>query len=422
MKVSEEVTNREAAQKITKARAGLILDQPFFGALALRLKPIESKACPTGWTDGVHMGYNPDWIMDMSLDKVKGFIAHEVMHLAVGHQARRQNRHPGKWNIAGDFAINQILIDSGFELPDTQCLNNAYRDKSAEEIYTLLPDQDGGKGNGVIGSGQDTNDGNGSNGQNQIQDPGGCGGVLDAPGTGGKEKADPADLKQSEVDWKIAATQAAQAAKNMGNLPGAVKNIIEELLEPKLDWRDLLRDFVERAARNDYTWKHPNRRFLSQGIILPSLNSKEIGTACVAVDTSGSVSVHELKQFASEVNSILEEYEDITIQVIYCDTQVAHVDEFHSVDMPVQMKMHGGGGTDFRPPFEWVKKNIDGKPTCMIYFTDMECNRFPEDPGYPTIWVQTQTMYSSNHWGNPPFGEVITMNMKGDPNSSRNTI
>jgi len=85
------------------------------------------------------------------------------------------------------------------------------------------------------------------------------------------------------------------------------------------------------------------------------------------------------------------------------------------------MKMHGGGGTDFRPPFEWVKKNIDGKPTCMIYFTDMACSRFPEDPGYPTIWVQTETMYSGSHWGDPPFGELIKMDMKGDPNSRRNT-
>jgi len=294
----------EASKKITKARAGLILDQPFFGALALKLKPIESKRCETGWTDGESMGFNPEWIEDLSLDKVKGFIAHEVMHLAVGHQARRQNRDPGKWNVAADFAINQILVDSGFELPDTQCLNNAYRGKSAEEIYTLMPDQNNGKGNGGISTtGTQNQNGKGDNGgndkNNNVKDPGGCGGVVDAPGTNGKAKADASDLKQSEVDWKIAATQAAQAAKTMGNLPGAVKEIIQELLEPKLDWRDLLRDFVERSARNDYTWKQPNRRFLSQGIILPSLNSKEIGTACVAVDTSGSVSPDELKQFAT---------------------------------------------------------------------------------------------------------------------------
>jgi predicted metal-dependent peptidase len=418
-----DTINEEARKKITKARAGLILDQPFFGALALRLEVVESPGCPTGWTNGVQMGYNPDWIMDMNLDKVKGFIAHEVMHLAVGHQARRQHREPGKWNVAGDFAINQILLDSGFVLPDTQCINASYKNMSAEHIYAMLPDSDKGNGHGSLGAtGTNSNgDGNGSGNSDPYNDPGGCGGVMDAPSTNGKSKADASDLAQSEIDWKIAATQAAQAAKTMGNLPGAIKEIIQELLEPKLDWRDILRDFVERAARNDYSWKQPNRRFLSQGIILPSLNSKEIGTACVAVDTSGSVSNDELRQFATEVNSILEEYQDITITVIYCDTQVAHVDEFHSVDMPVQMKMHGGGGTDFRPPFKWVRDNIDGKPTCMIYFTDMECNRFPKDPGYPTIWVQTKTMYSGNHWDDPPFGEVVTMDMTGDPNSRRNT-
>jgi len=396
---NEELLER-TQKKMTKARAGLVLDQPFFGALALRLKPTPSAMNDTGWTDGTSIGYNPAWIDDMPLDKTKGFIAHEVMHLALGHQARRQNRDSQKWNAAGDFAINQTLIDAGFELPDDGLINSGYADKSAEEIYTLLPDS--GQGGGG-------------------QDPGGCGAVVDAPGPTPDTKSNQQELKQSETDWKIAATQAAQSAKTMGNLPGAIKDMIKELLEPKVDWRDILREFIERAAKNDYTFSIPNRRYLSQGIILPSLNSKELGTACIAIDTSGSVSKDELKQFASEVNSILEEYQDITIKVIYCDTQVAHTETFHSTDMPVGLSMHGGGGTDFRPPFKWVEENIDGKPTCMIYFTDMECNSFPPDPEYPVIWIQTETPYS-NHFAEAPFGEVITMDMKGDPNSRRNTI
>jgi len=280
-----------------------------------------------------------------------------------------------------------------------------YADSAAEAVYSVLPETPGG------GGGQGAAPGDG-------QDPGGCGSVRDAPGPGGS-KSTQQSQKQSETDWKVAATQAAQAAKAIGNLPGEIKQTIVELLEPKVDWRDLLRDFVERAAKNDYTWAQPNRRYVSHGIYLPSLNSKEIGTACVAIDTSGSVSNDELKQFASEVNSILEEYQDITVQVIYCDTRVAHIDTFHSTDMPVQMKMHGGGGTDFRPPFEWVKENLESKPTCLIYFTDMECDRFPNNPGYPVIWVQTETPYSS-HFENPPFGEVIKMDMRGDLNSRRN--
>jgi len=404
----------EADKKITKARAGLVLDEPFFGALALKLKPVESELNESGWTDGVHLGYNPKWIEDMPLDKVKGFIAHEVMHLAFGHQARRQSRDPKKWNESADFSVNNILTEAGFNLPDNGLVHSGFADKSTEEIYTLLPDaQDNGDGQG---GGQSITLPDGS--QVQVgsgKDPGGCGEILDAPGSGPKEQpASANELKKSETDWKVAATQAAQAAKTMGNLPGAIKKAIIELLEPKLNWRELLRDFIERSAKNDYTWKHPNRRYISQGIILPSLNSKEIGTACVAIDTSGSVSEGELKQFASEVNSILEEYQDITVDVIYCDTRVAHVDRFHSTDMPIEMTMHGGGGTDFRPPFKWVEDNVADKPTCLIYFTDMECNSFPDDPGYPVIWVQTETMYSGSHWGDVPFGEIVTMNMKGE--------
>ena len=96
-----------AAEKITKARAGLVLDLPFFGSLALRLKCKPDETCQTAWTDGQSIGYNPEFIDPLPLDQVKGLLAHEVMHLACSHHTRRGNRDPKKWNIAGDFAINQ---------------------------------------------------------------------------------------------------------------------------------------------------------------------------------------------------------------------------------------------------------------------------------------------------------------------------
>jgi len=385
----------ESRERISKAMTALVLDHAFFAALALRLKIVETSACPTGYVNGEEIGFNPDWIKGLRDKQIQGFLAHEVMHLAMTHHTRMLDRDHEWWNIAGDFAINNILKEAGMELPDTQCIDPKYKDMAAEEVYDIVYDST-------------------KKPKGPKQDPGGCGGIKPMEGKDGG-KPSPNDIKKEEEDWKIATIAAANAAKQQGELPGHLKSFIDELKAPKLDWREILREFVEVSAKNDYTWKTPNRRYLQSGIILPSLLSKELGTAVIVVDTSGSVSKVELEQFAGEISSILEEYNDITIQVIYCDTRVAHVEEFHSSDLPIQMKMHGGGGTDFKPPFAWVRKNLDEAPTCLLYFTDLECHSYPKDPGYPTIWIWTKTQWTNSSWkSKPPFGQVVAMDMRND--------
>jgi len=157
----------ETEQKLRKARAGLILDQPFFGALALRLNLETDPSAGTAWTDGKSLGYDPAWIKGLTLDQVKGLWAHEVLHCACAHHVRRGQRDPQRWNLATDQAINHILINSGFTLPNDPQLDPQFRDKSAEEIYGLMGDQDPGPG----GSGDD---------------PGGNGAVKDGKGDQGQ--------------------------------------------------------------------------------------------------------------------------------------------------------------------------------------------------------------------------------------------
>jgi len=397
----------EMREKISNAMTKLVLDHAFFAALALRLKVVENKAVETGYVNSKEIGYNPDWVAKLSLEQTKGFIAHEVMHLAMCHHTRIEDRDHGWWNIAGDFAINGILDEAGLELPDTQCLDRAYDGKSAEEIYEKVYDPTKSPGN------QSGTQGGGSGDGTPSQDPGGCGGVEKHTGPDGNT-ASKSDIKKEEENWKMAAIAAANAAKQQGDLPGHLKALIEDMKRAKLDWRILLREFVETSSKNDYNWAIPNRRYAQSRVILPSLLSKELGTAVIAVDTSGSVSIDELQQFAGEISSILEEYQDITIQVLYCDTRVAKTKEFHSSDLPINLELHGGGGTDFKPPFAWVKKHLDGDPTCLIYFTDLECNSYPKDPGYPTIWVWTKTQWTSSYWKAPPFGQIVAMDMTKD--------
>lgn len=384
-----------AKDKMTKARAGLILDHPFFGSLALRQVLVENNAIETLGTDSRQILYNPKFVDSLSLEETKGVIAHEVMHVACAHHARRGSRDLEKWNIAGDYAINPMLTDAGFRLPEGGLNDPAFRDMSAEEIYTKIPDPP--KGGGGQGGGKKDGQGHGK----CPPDPGRCGAVMDAPGEDGGPPTQ-AELAQAEQEAKIAVAQAAQQAKAMGRLPAGIERMLEDMLAPKLPWRELLRRFMDQAAKTDYSWVPPNRRFIHRGMYLPSFESEDLGEVAIAVDTSGSVSHEEVAQFAGEISAILEEFPGVQTTVIYCDADVAHVEEFSHDDLPVQLHPAGGGGTDFRPPFEWLDKH-GRSPVALLYFTDMCCYSFPNPPPYPVMWIQT----SDCNMGEPPFGEVI---------------
>lgn len=398
-----------ARDKITKARAGLILDLPFFGSLALKLEVVEDATCETAWTDGSRMGYNPAFIESLSLAETKGLICHEVMHNACAHQVRRGDRDRRKWNLAGDYAINQVIEDCKIALPAGRPIDPAYKGMCAEEIYSKLPSPPAGEGQGK-GEGQGDKMSPASMGaggrksplkkgdQGGCSDPGKCGEVRDAVGAQGNTPS-PADLTQSAEDWKIAVAQAAQEARMQGKLPAGLDRIVGEILAPRVDWRDVLRRFVDQTAKNDYTWSPPNRRYVYQGLYLPSVRSEEL-LLVVAVDTSGSIGAGELNQFASELTAILEDYKT-SCTVIYCDSAVAHVEEFSSQDLPLRLHPKGGGGTDFRPPFAYV--GAQGiAPSCLIYLTDLECSSYPAEPAYPVLWA-----HIGKGGTKPPFGEEV---------------
>jgi predicted metal-dependent peptidase len=379
--------DEKAAALIKKARAGLILDQPFFGALALKLRMVEDPAEETGCTDGREIRYNPAWINSLSLEQVKGVLAHEVMHCASNHHTRRGTRDPKKWNVAGDYVINSVLEETGFRLPADALDGRPYKGMSTDAVYAAIPDPAPGGGSG--GDGQSGND----------QDPGGCGGVEDAKDDQGNQ-ATAADQTKAEQDWKVSTIQAAQAAKMMGKLPGAIERMLDPILNPKVDWRDVLRNFLERAARNDYSWRTPNPRYIQQGIYLPRLHSLEMGDVVVAVDTSGSIGQDELSQFAGELSGMLEAY-DMTAHVVYVDARVQAHETFTSDDLPLELHPKGGGGTDFKKAFDWVVDQ-DLTPAAMVYLTDL-WGRFPaEAPDYPVIWCVIDGSDQA-----APFGETI---------------
>ena len=378
----------ETRTKLTKARTRLVLSQPFFGSLALRMGLIENPAIETMATDGRDVHFNPSFVDGLTMDELVGVLAHEVMHPACNHHTRRGSRDAERWNIAADYAINPVLIDNGFTLPAEALLDPAYAGLSAEAIYNRLPPaQSGG------GGGQDGN----------CPDPGRCGGVMDAPGEAGRPS--PAELASAEAEWRQAVAQSATIAKNAGKLPGDLARLVDEVLHPKADWREILRRFVEMSAKQEYRWNPPNRRFVHQGVYLPSCRSEQMPPIAVAIDTSGSVSQSEMNQFAAEITSILEDCMPEEIHVLYCDSRLRNAETFSPHDLPIELHPRGGGGTDFRPPFEWLDDaGID--PVCVVYLTDLYCSSYPDEPAYPTLWVTTT---APGHVSEPPFGEVVYM-------------
>lgn len=368
-------------KRLISARTGLLLDQPFFGVLALQLDVYISRARQTAWTDGKSIGWNPDFVNSLSHDEVIAVFAHEVMHCAAGHCWRRDARQPKKWNIAADYAINQLLRDAKFKLPATALLDPQYDGKWAEWIYDRLPDGcEDGSGASGSGTGKD--------------DPSGMGEVLDAP--------DGDSSAPTEADWQQITQQSLQQAKARGQLPSTLERLINAQVKPVVDWRSALRRFIQDFAKADYAWQQPSRRYMAAGLYLPSLRSHEMGRIAVAVDTSGSIDDVLLAQFNAELQSIADECKPSVVDVLYCDAHVHRRESFQR-DEPIILTPCGGGGTDFRPVFDAIDQS-DEQPIALVYLTDTY-GTFPSSaPEYPVIWAVCGSTQSPTV---PPFGELI---------------
>jgi predicted metal-dependent peptidase len=363
--------NQEIVTKLTRARATLILDQPFFGALALRLALIEDPSTKTLCVDGKHIYYNPTFVGTLSADLTKAIIAHEVMHCVLDHMSRLGERNHKQWNQAADYAINQLLEDVGFSFEGTGLLNPAFKDMSADHIYSLLPPPD-----------PDTGD-------NGIGDP------LDDMQSG---SPDPAAKAEATREWKVATIQAANAAKIMGKLPGSLERFIDQMFKAQVDWRAVLRQFVHETTKNDYAWTKPNKHMLVHGVYMPSLHSENMGDIVVGIDVSGSIDKPTLDAFSAEISAIVAETMPANVHLVYCDSRVAGTQSFARHE-EVDMKPVGGGGTEFKPVFDWVEEH-GIQPVCLVYLTDLYGDATFAPPPYPTLWCCTNEQVA-------PFGDTV---------------
>lgn len=363
-----------AQKKLTSARTSLILDQPFFGTLALSLAPKEDPTCQTAWVDGRNLGYNPTFVESLTHAELVALIAHECLHCALGHIFRRDGRDMQQWNIACDIPINQDLKDAGFSTrPDWLHPTPEQKGKSAEWIYARLPPQPkGGKGKGS---------------------PAPAGEVRDAP-TGADADGNPAP---TEGEWKQKTAEALNAAKMQGDLPAGLARKIEDALGQRIDIRALLLRFFSERSADDYSWSRPNPRFLAQSLYLPSLNSTCLGHVSVLIDTSGSVDQTSLAHARSIVEQVIEECCPLSVSVHYVDAKVCRVDRFAKGE---SLEWHpcGGGGTDFTSYFRDVENGED-VPVCVVAISDLWAT-FGDAPSVPVLWLSTTDKIA-------PWGETV---------------
>ncbi len=378
-----------ATDRLTKARAQMLMRTPFYGCLALHLAPVETDEVETMATDGSNLHFNPSFIDNLSDAELEGAVAHEVTHLALEHHIRQGARDMPRWNRACDLAINPGLIEAGFTLPDGFLSDAEYDGLCAEEIYTRLQAQEEDDG-GDPGQGQQQQSGGAqpSSGQGDPQpstgtpDPGGCGAVTPAA-----EPYDKAALESARAEVQARVRQAAMAARRAseGHLPDGVERLIAEITAPRVDWRDVLRQFIDDRNEVDFSWQRPNRRFLSHGLILPGTVADGVSHIVVAVDTSASIDQEALAAFAGEITAAYEDGSVSKVTVIYADTKVHHHDVFSDGDQ-IRFSAKGRGGTQFSKTFEWIAEHADDA-VCVVYFTDLKVTDFGEEPHCPTLWA-----------------------------------
>ena len=409
-----QTKNDPIENKLVAARTKLILEKPFLGALVLRLpmKKARGAWCKTTATDAKHFYYNAGYINQLKPEEIQFVLAHEAMHCALSHFARRQHRIKMTWDVACDYAINPLLAKEGMTLVPGSLMMLEYDGMTAEEIYPMLDineDQDTldqhvydkneheeGGTNSHTGDKDEPDDSDGKGQQKETpkhadknQENSGTSNQQSDPDNEGVAAPPPLtaqEVQDLNVQWGQRLAGAAQQALQAGKMGANMARIVDFMLQPKLPWRMLLARFLNDIAREDYSYARPTSR-RGDPAIFPSLRSSEVNIG-VAIDTSGSISTKEMSEFVSEIDAI-KGVMRAKITLHTCDRQLAKDGPwvFESWDeFRVPKSIKGGGGTDFCPIFTWLD-SMDRQPNILVYFTDAD-GPFPKvEPTIAVIWL-----------------------------------
>jgi predicted metal-dependent peptidase len=377
--------------KLDKARAQIVLDHPFVASILLRHPLIAREDIKSACVDQRgQIYYNPKWFDTLTVPEIVFVLAHEVFHRAGRHGPRQGSRDKQKWNTATDMWINDTLQASNIgTMPANGTTQAGAKDKTCEDIYATLPEPPpkGGKGKGKGGGGGDSDD--------PLADD------LIEEGSPMSE----AEEKELEAQIKVEVAEAAQAAKMRGKLPAALQAFANTIIEVKTPWFDILERYMTEKARVDFTWSRPNRRYIGEGVYLPSIGSlAAMGEVVLQIDVSGSVSAQELKYYGGHMKRICEQTNPSKVHVIYTDTRVVAHDIFDKPE-DVEIVHRTGGGTHMPAGYDYIEEQ-GIEPAVFITLTD-GYTAFPAHVQWPSIWC-----ISSNVVAPPEAGETIHFDME----------
>jgi predicted metal-dependent peptidase len=369
------ISQSNALLALSKAKIQLMLypDSVFYTTLAYSLKQSFDDSIPTAATNGTVIKYNTKFFMDLNPDERIFLMLHEAMHCAYLHIIRGLNCDKHLFNIACDHVINLQLIERGFKMPKGGYADAAYTDMSAEEIYKILiqlpkpPPQD------MDGDLQE----------------------CDAP----------AELVEREMQDIVmrAALKSQMANEKPGAIPGEIQIFLNKLLAPKLPWHRILQKYLLTFAKNNYTFRKPNKRHFPK-YHLPSLYSEQLIDIAIAVDISGSVTDADFLRFITETQSIMKMMKPEKITLIQFDTEIQSVTQIRNVRELMAVNFIGRGGTSITPVLEWADIN---KPQLLLVFTDGYFRFYDQVTKVKTLWL-----INDNKTFTAPFGKVIHYSME----------
>ncbi len=344
--------------KLNKAKSKLMLEHPYFGMVATNLTIRENINISALNFKGDILEINPDYIEVLDIDEVCTILANASLKQQLLHEERSRGKIKSAWIMASDYAINDILVQNGFKLPPLLNYSSRFDRLSAEEIYQVLV------------------------------------GEMDLDENKQEEHIE--EVLIDDLDYEIFIEQIINKVIKSGETPAGLERLIGKLQPAKISWRELLFKYINNLAKIDYSFYPPNKRYLYQGIALPSIRGEKLKIA-VAIDTSGSIDDKSLSIFISELEYIMQNFQNYEITLIECDSKIQNIQRL-TPQMPIIPKLLGGGGTDFREVFEYIERLND--INLLIYFSDGEGIYPKAEPRFDTLWVLTKDY-------NTPFGKKV---------------
>jgi predicted metal-dependent peptidase len=340
------MSNYTPKQRIERTHVWL-MSQPetaAFAGLLMVGKVSLSDEVPTAATDGLNVIYNPDFVTKLTDQELRGLVLHEALHKAYRQiWLWRHLENKQVLNMAMDYVINLeiISIHPDVALGEGWLVDKQYQGMDTYQVYQKLMQE--GEGTGT-GSSFDEHD---------------FEGAQDMDGQALEREIDAA-IRQGQI----------LAGKIKGNIPRSFTDITE----PKIDWKQVLQDFIFDVVQGkDYTtWRKPNRRYLAQGLYMPSTMAESVGALVIGIDTSGSIDEATLSRFLSELVGIVKTTPPERVHLLWWDTIVQKHDIFMRNEydnMIAKLKPAGGGGTSVTCVTEYIKQQ-QLNPVAVINFTD----------------------------------------------------